>query len=152
MNNPEPSDWHKIDTGTGRPLVLLHGGGSSSDSWRPVLGELSMHRRVIAFDIPGHGRTPAPQGVQYDVAWLIDWVVPQIQVQLGRAGIQTPVDLAGNSMGGWIALEAAQRGLAGSVVALGPAGLWESGMPPLLQNQFRAMIACDAARAGISVR
>jgi pimeloyl-ACP methyl ester carboxylesterase len=148
MNNPDPGDWHKIDIGTGRPLVLLHGGGSSSDSWRPVLGELSKHRRVIAFDIPGHGRTPAPQGVQYDIDWLFDWVVPQIQVQLERAGIQTPVDLAGNSMGGWIALEAAKRGLARSVVALGPAGLWETGMPPRLQNQFRALLIGASALRG----
>jgi pimeloyl-ACP methyl ester carboxylesterase len=148
MNNLDHSDWHKIDTGAGRPLVLLHGGGSSSDAWRPVLGELSKHRRVIAFDIPGHGRTPAPQDVRYDVDWLIEWVVPQIQVQLERAGIQTPVDLAGNSMGGWIALEAAKRGLARSVVALGPAGLWESGMPPLLQNQFRTLLIGSQAIRG----
>jgi pimeloyl-ACP methyl ester carboxylesterase len=44
--------------------------------------------------------------------------------------------MAGNSMGGWMALEAAKRGMARSVVALGPAGLWATGMPRSTQALF----------------
>jgi len=129
-------DWHRIDTGTGRPLVLMHPGGGSSDAWKPVLARLAEHRRVIAFDVPGFGRTPAPPDIEFSLQWILDG----LEHQLARTGVETPVDLAGNSMGGWIALEAAKRGLARSVIGLGPAGLWEHGMPPLLQNQFRAML------------
>ena len=40
-------------------------------------------------------------------------------------GIELPVDIAGNSLGGSMALEAARRGIARSVVAISPAGLWK---------------------------
>ena len=144
MTPTEPSDWYKIDTGTGRPLVLLHPGGWSSDSWLPVLDSLAAERRVIAYDIPGFGRTPPPPPHINDV---FDWVLDQLAHQLDRAGATTPVDMAGNSMGGWIALEAAKRGLARSVVALSPAGVWEHGMPRPLQHQFRVMLlGCQAFR------
>ena len=135
--------WYD-EHGQGDPCVLLHPGGGSSDSWRPVLGRLAERRRVVAFDIPGFGRTPAPPDIEYSLEWVLD----RFEQQLQRAGVATPVDLAGNSMGGWIALEAAKRGLARSVVALGPAGLWDHGMPKVLQNQFRVMLlGCRALRA-----
>jgi len=140
----EKTEWHRIDRGTGRPLVLLHGGGSSSESWRPVLDILAEHRRVIAFDLPGFGRSPAPTDFEHS----IDWLVSSLAEQLARCRIETPVDLVGNSMGGWIALEAAKRGLASSVVALGPAGLWRRGMPLLLQAHFKAMLLGAAASRG----
>ena len=49
---------------------------------------------------------------------------------LQAMGIDVPVDIVGNSLGGTIALEAANRGIARSVVAISPAGLWkEHGAP-----------------------
>ena len=50
--------WHHVEKGQGRPLVLLHGIGMSSDAWAAVFDRLAVQRRVIAFDIPGFGRTP----------------------------------------------------------------------------------------------
>lgn len=138
------SPWHRIDRGTGRPLVLLHGGGGTSRTWLPVLDELAAHRRVLAFDLPGFGRTPWPDDVQYSMDWLVSGLVEE----LAAAGIETPVDIAGNSMGGWVGLEVAKRGLARSVVALGPAGLWRKGMPPLLRQQFRALLLGTRAIRG----
>ena len=43
--------------GTGRPLVLLHGGLGSGEMFGPVLPELAAHHQVIAVDLQGHGRT-----------------------------------------------------------------------------------------------
>jgi pimeloyl-ACP methyl ester carboxylesterase len=113
--------WHFIEAGHGRPLVLLHGIGGSAGMWKTVMPLLARERRVIAFDVAGFGRTPR----------LPAWTPPtaaNLATALGdtlhRIGITTPVDIAGNSMGGYIALEAAKQGLARSVVGLSPAGLW----------------------------
>lgn len=54
--------WHHVEKGQGRPLVLLHGIGMSSDAWAAVFDRLAVQRRVIAFDIPGFGRTPGLPG------------------------------------------------------------------------------------------
>jgi pimeloyl-ACP methyl ester carboxylesterase len=44
-------------SGTGEPLLLLHGGLGSTDMFKPILPALTGHRRVIAVDLQGHGRT-----------------------------------------------------------------------------------------------
>ncbi|MBF9352897.1 alpha/beta fold hydrolase [Mycobacteroides chelonae] len=129
------TEWHRIDKGFGEPLVLLHGGGASAPSWLPVIDLLAAHRRVIAFDIPGFGRTPA-----LDQPLTIELMVDGVIAELARLGIDAPVDFVGNSMGGWISLEAAKRGLARSVVALGPAGLWHR-MPLLTRLAFFAALS-----------
>ncbi len=105
----EDGGWHRIERGVGRPLVLLHGGGASAMTWLPVLDRLAAHRRVIALDMPGFGETPLPPDAEFSMAYMMD----QFAVELTRLGINEPVDIAGNSMGGLIALEAAKRGLRG---------------------------------------
>lgn len=135
MRVREGDGWYRIDRGTGRPLVLLHGGGASASTWLPVIDQLAEHRRVIAFDIPGFGDTPVPPGVDFGIEWGLD----QFTIELARIGITEPVDIAGNSMGGLLALEAAKRGLARSVVGIAPAGLWRRRMPLLLRSKFSVM-------------
>ena len=113
--------WHYIEKGQGRPLVLLHGIGMSSKAWAPVMPLLARERRVIAFDTAGFGQSPTlPAGV----APTTHNLVRQLARELRTLGINEPVDIAGNSLGGWMALEAARLGLARSVVAISPAGLW----------------------------
>lgn len=133
----DDAGWHRIERGVGRPLVLLHGGGASAMTWLPVLDRLAAHRRVIAFDMPGFGETPLPSDTELCVAWM----VAQLAVELSRLGINEPVDMAGNSMRGLIALEAAKQGLARSVVGIAPAGLWRRRMPLVLRSQFVPMSA-----------
>ncbi|MGY2061301.1 alpha/beta hydrolase, partial [Nocardia gipuzkoensis] len=130
--------WHRIERGAGRPLVLLHGGGSSARAWLPVIDLLAARRRVIALDFPGFGRTPAITDRPFDM----DLAMELLAAELERIGVDTPVDIAGNSMGGWMALEAAKRGMAGAVVGIGPAGLWNPGMPVATRWQFAAGFAC----------
>ncbi len=50
--------WHYSESGSGRPLILLHGIGMSHAAWNAVTPHLCPTRRVIAFDIAGFGLTP----------------------------------------------------------------------------------------------
>ena len=74
---------------------------------------------VLALDLPGFGRSPPlPAGVEPTPVALADAVA----AAMDDAGWQS-AHLAGNSLGGWIALELARRGRARTCVALSPAGL-----------------------------
>jgi pimeloyl-ACP methyl ester carboxylesterase len=110
--------WFHIEQGQGRPLLLIHGIGMSHTAWQPVMHILARERRVIAIDVAGFGQTPALIGPV-----SADALVDGLQQTLLSLGIDEPVDIAGNSMGGWLALAAATHGLARSVVAISPAGL-----------------------------
>ncbi len=94
----------------------------SHAAWNALVPYLSLMRRVIAFDIAGFGRTPPlPRGTLPTIANLVDG----LEASLRAMGIEVPVDIVGNSLGGTIALEAANRGIARSLVAISPAGLWK---------------------------
>ncbi len=126
--------WHFVESGSGRPLILLHGLGMSSVVWNSVLPYLAPTRRVIAFDIAGFGRTPPlADGVAPTVSHLVD----ALEESLRGVHVEPPVDIAGNSLGGWMALEAARRGLARTVVGISPAGLWEREPPWHVPFLFR---------------
>ena len=113
--------WHYTETGSGRPLVLLHGIGMSGSVWNSVTPYVSATRRVVAFDIAGFGRTPPlPRTVPPTSANL----AAALEESLRAMDVEVPVDIAGNSLGGLIALEAAKRGFARTVVAISPPGLW----------------------------
>ncbi|MFL5860155.1 MAG: alpha/beta fold hydrolase [Solirubrobacteraceae bacterium] len=105
--------------GSGTPLLLLHGLGLSWRSWLPVVGALKLHHDVIAVDLPGFGDSaPLPPGVPPTPTRLVD----AIEDELDRLGIDETA-VAGNSLGGWLALEFAARGRATCVVAIAPSGL-----------------------------
>jgi pimeloyl-ACP methyl ester carboxylesterase len=103
-------------------IVLLHGWGDSADTWRPLLAELALcGRRAIAVDLPGFGSATRlrrgailPQLDEFTTALVKEW------------GAGEPVVIAGNSLGGCVALRLAEQAdelrLAG-VVPVAPAGL-----------------------------
>lgn len=105
--------------GSGPPLLLVHGLGSSRNAWSPILDALAQHRELILFDLPGHGVSPAEPdsgtfaGLTRSVA---EFIADQ---KLG------PVDMVGSSLGGRIVLELARQGGTGAVVALDPGGFWQ---------------------------
>jgi pimeloyl-ACP methyl ester carboxylesterase len=104
--------------GSGTPLVLVHGLGSSLEVWEPIVEALARHHEVIAVDLPGFGSSPSlPPGVRRDVPALTG----ALDEWLADAGIES-AHVVGNSMGGWVALELGARGRAESVVAISPAG------------------------------
>ena len=51
-------DLHHEERGTGEPLLLVHGTGSSLRVWDPVVERLAARRTVIAVDLPGFGASP----------------------------------------------------------------------------------------------
>lgn len=125
--------WHYLETGSGPPLVLLHGIGMSHKAWNAVIPYLCSTRRVIAFDIAGFGSTPPlPGGTPPTPANLVDGLEQSIH----ELGLEVPVDLAGNSLGGRLALEAATRDIARTVVAISPPGLWSEHPPPHVKYVF----------------
>lgn len=109
---------HQHRGGSGEPLVLIHGIGSSWRSFTPIIPALELRHDVLALSLPGYGESPAMPG-EPTVPALAD----AVEAELDAAGLDTP-HLVGNSLGGWIAAELARRGRARSVVGISPAGLW----------------------------
>jgi pimeloyl-ACP methyl ester carboxylesterase len=90
---------HYRDEGTGLPLVLVHGFGSSLFTWDGWVRELADKRRLIRLDLPGFGLTgPAPDG-----DYRAERYVRVIAALLDSLGVQR-TDIAGNSLGGRTAL------------------------------------------------
>jgi pimeloyl-ACP methyl ester carboxylesterase len=119
------SDLAYTRDGSGEPLVLLHGLGSSRSAWEPVLPILAERFDVIAFDLPGFGDSDAlPSGVEPSPIAL----AASVADMLTRLGVVGP-HVAGNSLGGWIALELAAQRAVRSVTAFSPAGLWRRHTP-----------------------
>jgi pimeloyl-ACP methyl ester carboxylesterase len=106
--------------GPGPILLLLHGLGGTWDIWKPVLKLLEARHRVIALTLPGHHGGPAYAGRE-DAT--VAGIAEQLIAALRARGIHQ-AHVAGNSLGGWLALELARRGFALSVTALSPAGGW----------------------------
>ncbi|MEU1687552.1 alpha/beta fold hydrolase [Micromonospora sp. NPDC005707] len=104
--------------GAGTPLVLLHGIGHHWAAWSPVLDRLAEAHDVIAVDLPGFGRSPVPAaGLPADMPGLVAGIVKLF----AALGLDRP-HVAGNSLGGAIALELAAAGAVSSATALSPAG------------------------------
>ncbi len=127
---------HVVRRGEGEPLLLLHGLGSHWQVWAPVLDLLEPSYDVIAVDLPGFGRSAAlPADMDPTPAALAAAVVDH----LADLGVKRP-HVAGNSLGGWVALEMAKAGQARSVTALSPAGLWRD------RNPMPAQVTLTLAR------
>ncbi|GHF58655.1 alpha/beta fold hydrolase [Streptomyces thermodiastaticus] len=107
-------------TGRGEPLLLLHGIGHHRQAWDPVIPVLAAERDVISVDLPGFGDSPAlPEGLRHDL--------PTTTAVLGALCEALEIErphVAGNSLGGLLALELGRTRLARSVTALSPAGFW----------------------------
>ncbi len=58
-------ELHVRDEGTGAPVLLLHGVGGSHTVWNEIVAPLASDFRVLAPDLRGHGRSPAPKGSTY---------------------------------------------------------------------------------------
>ena len=79
-------------------VVLLHGVGHDLTYWDRQIEALSPHYNVVAFDLPGHGRSAALPS-----AWSFDTAAGVVAEVIGRLGVQ-PIHLVGISFGSMIAL------------------------------------------------
>lgn len=90
-------------SGTGRPLILLHGGVSASETFEPIRPALAKDRQVIAVHLQGHGRTMdidrplSFEMMSEDIAELIEHLNLEI------------ADILGYSLGGGVALQTTIR-------------------------------------------
>ena len=126
--------------GEGQPLVLIHGIGSQWQVWSPVLTRLAREREVIALDLPGFGASPpppprTPAGVA-SLTTLVTEFLDELRLERPHA--------AGNSLGGWIALELAKRGRVRTATALSPAGFAEG--PEQIYVRLMFKLATSAGR------
>lgn len=108
-------------SGSGVPVVFLHGMGSSSSVWKPTVRAIENDRQCILFDFPGHGSTPLREWdplTPEDIASIIINEIDKLNIE--------KFHLVGHSLGGWVGLEIASsypdRVL--SFTAIAPAGLW----------------------------
>ncbi len=96
-------DLYYEDYGKGTPLVLIAGLASDSQSWQPILKDLSLNHRVIIFDNRGVGRT-IPQNAKMSIQNISDDCISLIKhLKLSS------VSLLGHSMGGFVAMDCAIR-------------------------------------------
>jgi pimeloyl-ACP methyl ester carboxylesterase len=127
--------------GTGRPLILLHGGLGSGEMFGPILPTLTEHHQVIAVDLQGHGRT-ADIDRPIDIRLMAD----DIAALIDHLGLEKP-DVVGYSLGGGVALltavkypEKVRRLVAASAHA------WRRAIPPEMLAQ-QAQVNAAAAEA-----
>jgi pimeloyl-ACP methyl ester carboxylesterase len=113
-----------LSAGRGETVLCIHGLGGTKASFLPTVAALSDSYRVVALDLPGSGESDKPIGAPYDARWF------------GRAVFETMdalglerAHLAGNSMGGRVAIEAGlmERQRIGGLVLLAPALAWLRG-------------------------
>ncbi len=92
-----------VQAGQGPALLLIHGIGDSSDSWRPVFRQLAQNHTVIAPDLLGHGRSEKPRA-DYSVAAYANGMRDLLSV----LGVDR-VTVVGHSLGGGVAAQFAYQ-------------------------------------------
>ena len=122
-------------SGSGAPLVLVHGLGGRRSSWDPVLAGLRDAREVVTVDLPGHGATPRLAGPV-----TLDRLVDELRGFLQREGL-AGADLVGSSMGARMVLELARQGVGRHVVALDPGGFWNATEKAVFATSVKASFA-----------
>lgn len=131
--------WHVQVMGEGQPLVLLHGTGAATHSWRDVAPLLAGTYQVVALDLPGHGFTATPQN-------NLDFSLPRVArgvSELLQALEVVPFAFVGHSAGAAIGVRMALDGATppGGIVGINAALLPFPGpLGPLAPFLARALL------------
>ena len=151
MTRPTAATLAHHRAGQGSPLVLLHPLGADRHVWDSLLPFLADRRELIAIDLPGFGESPPLDGHPTPRA-----LAAAVADHLAAIGVERP-HVAGNSLGGWVALELGLSGVAGGVSGIAPAGLWPEPLVPkaaIAHRLARALLPaarwCVGTRAGRS--
>jgi magnesium chelatase accessory protein len=153
-----PHRWHVQEMGAGPLLLLLHGAGGATHSWRDLMPALARDYRVVALDLPGQGFSRAGNRLRLG----LDGMAEDIAALLKHEGM-TPAAVIGHSAGGALALRLASvlpvppRAVVGLNPALGKfrgiAGwLFPMMAKALAVNPFTAPLVARTASSGPSVR
>ena len=112
-------NYEKI--GEGKTVLILPGWGTTIDVYRNMINSISEYANVIAFDMPGYGKSEAPEDAWDSDAW-VDFIVELIESQ----GIKE-LDLIGHSNGGRIIIKMMSRAnlsfKVGKIILIGSAGI-----------------------------
>jgi pimeloyl-ACP methyl ester carboxylesterase len=117
--------------GTGKPLILLHGGLGAIEMFGPNLPALAKVRRVIAVDLQGHGRT-----ADIDRSLRVEFMADDIAALIKHLKLERP-DIMGYSLGGGVALQTAIRHpeLVGKLVVVSTPFRRDAFYPEILAQQ-----------------
>jgi pimeloyl-ACP methyl ester carboxylesterase len=126
------------------PLVLLHGLSMSDSAWRETIPLVAVHHEVFTPNALGHRGGPPVERRPVTIWDVID----AAERYLDDHVLERP-HLAGNSMGGFVALELARRGRARSVSAFSPAGLWSDALRARVMKRVRRAAAMTRITRGI---
>jgi magnesium chelatase accessory protein len=125
--------WHVQELGTGAPLLLLHGTGASTHSWRGLMPRLADDFRVLAPDLPGHCRTERLHGERLS----LEDMAGALEDLLDTVGFE-PMFVVGHSAGAAIGLRMALDGRIAPVATVGLnaallpyGGAWQPLISPL---------------------
>jgi pimeloyl-ACP methyl ester carboxylesterase len=123
------------------PLVLIHGLGSAATAFKPIIPALSQSFRVITVDLPGHGQSAYNKAQAMDPKSLGRAIFDIVESEHGIKEFH----VAGNSLGGWIALEMAadQPERIESLTGIAPAGLW---LKPAAEREMKEARSYYVAR------
>ena len=127
---------HYEEHGDGAPLILIHGGLSSSSQWEPVVPELANGFRVITPDSRGHGRSTNPSG---GLSYAL--IADDVAALIAALGLRRPV-VGGWSDGGQVTLELGARnpGAAGALIVGAAYPDFDAGG---LREAHRALLGAD---------
>jgi pimeloyl-ACP methyl ester carboxylesterase len=122
-----------LSAGTGpETIVCVHGLGGTKASFLPTVNALAGDYRVVAIDLPGFGESDKPIGAPYDAPWF----ARSVFAAMDALGLEH-AHVAGNSMGGRVAIEAGltDRDRTGALLLLSPALAWLRARPwaPLIR-------------------
>lgn len=127
--------------GTGKPLILLHGGLGALEMFGPNLPALGEGREIIAVDLQGHGRT-----ADIDRPLSVDLMADDIAALIRHLKLEQP-DIMGYSLGGGVALQIAIRhpDVVGRLVVVSTPFRRNGFYPDILVQQ--AQVTAQAAEA-----
>lgn len=138
---------HTEQSGSGDPIIFIHGMGSSSATWNECAPLLAERFRVVVIDLLGHGRSPVPDD---PAEYTRDAALVDIDDVLATLA-PVPAVLVGHSLGGYLALAhaATRRGVARGLVVLntGPGFRDES-----KRNDWNERSRRNAHRFGVPIQ
>lgn len=111
-----PHRWHVQVLGTGPTLLLLHGAGGATHSWRALAPILARSHRLVMLDLPGQGFTRAGRRDRFG----LDAMAEDIAALMAQEG-WAPLAYLGHSAGGAIALRMAEIAPPSAVIGINAA-------------------------------
>lgn len=111
-----PHRWHVQETGVGQTLILIHGAGGATHSWRGVVPILAQTFHIVAIDLPGLGFTQVGARHRMGLAPIAEDLASLIKDQDWQ-----PKAVIGHSAGAAVGLQLLQNGLDAQLIGINAA-------------------------------